>query len=243
MSKKRQKPSVSAAPDNTIPFERTSSRSGPIIIPKNRVQEEYLSLLADPDKKVVFAAGVAGSGKTLLAMVAGIQGLRNGTFKRLILTRPAIGVDGESHGYLPGDLTSKMMPWTQPLIDVLRESYDMPQIEQMIQEQTIELAALAFLRGRSFKNCFIVLDEAQNTSVNQMKMLLTRLGEGCKVVVTGDLEQLDKPFVKDNGFRDFIDRIPERDNMIAKVEFDQRHVVRSAICARILELYDAPIVK
>jgi phosphate starvation-inducible protein PhoH and related proteins len=237
MSKKRQKMDAVTAPTNTIQFDRQARKSAPIIVPRNIIQEEYLDLLKDPRKHIVFAAGPAGTGKTLLAMMAGIQALKEGEVNRLILTRPAVGVEGESHGYLPGDLTSKMLPWTQPLMDVLRECYDVQQIEQMIQNQVIELAALSFLRGRTFKNGWIVFDEAQNSSMNQMKMILTRIGEGSKIIVTGDLAQKDKPFAKDNGFKDFLERIPVNDSMIGCVTFDQRHIERHAIVSRVLSLY------
>ena len=238
MSKKRQRAETpQSAASNTIQFERQTRRAMPVIVPRNAVQEEYLDLLTDPQKVVVFAVGPAGTGKTLLAMMAGIQALREGKVKRLILTRPAVGVEGESHGFLPGDLTSKMMPWTQPLMDVLRECYDLPQIEKMIEDQVIELAPLAFMRGRTFKHCWIVFDEAQNSSINQMKMFLTRLGDGTKAVVTGDLAQMDKPFVKDNGLKDFVHRIQQDERMISTVQFDNRHIERHPIVSRVLKLY------
>jgi phosphate starvation-inducible PhoH-like protein len=239
MSKKQRRAEAQAAEaNNTIQFERQARRNNQVIVPRNAVQEEYLDLLNDAQKHIVFAVGPAGTGKTLLAMMAGIQALREGQAKRLILTRPAVGVEGESHGFLPGDLTSKMMPWTQPLMDILRECYDIPQIEQMIQNQIVELAPLAYMRGRTFKNCWIVLDEAQNTSINQMKTILTRLGEGSKLIVTGDLDQMDRPYVKDNGLRDFISRLPENEKMMGKIEFKKQHVERHPIVARVLELYE-----
>lgn len=239
MSKKhRRAEALAAEANNTIQFERQARRQNQVIVPRNAVQEEYLDLLNNSQKHIVFAVGPAGTGKTLLAMMAGIQALREGRVKRLILTRPAVGVEGESHGFLPGDLTSKMMPWTQPLMDILRECYDTSQIEQMILSQIIELAPLAYMRGRTFKNCWIVLDEAQNTSINQMKTILTRLGDGSKLIVTGDLDQMDRPFVKDNGLRDFISRLQDDEKMIGRIEFKKQHVERHPIVARVLELYE-----
>lgn len=238
MSKKQRRAEAHAAEaNNTIQFERQARRSNQVIVPRNAVQEEYLDLLTDSQKCIVFSIGPAGTGKTLLAMMAGIEALREGRVKRLILTRPAVGVEGESHGYLPGDLTSKMMPWTQPLMDILRECYDATQIELMIQNQIIELAPIAYLRGRTFKHCWIVLDEAQNTSVNQMKAILTRLGDGSKLIVTGDLDQMDRPYLKDNGLRDFIERLPENEKMMGKIQFKKQHIERHPIVARVLELY------
>jgi phosphate starvation-inducible PhoH-like protein len=239
MSKKRQKPEDSGIINiNTIPQANPRSRrTFPVIVPRNSVQEQYMDMLYDPSKLIIFASGPAGTGKTLLAMMAGIAALRENKIAKLILTRPAVGVEGESHGYLPGDLTSKMMPWTQPLIDILRDCYDLPQIESMIESNVIELAALSFLRGRTFKNSWIVFDEAQNSSINQMKMLLTRIGEGSKMVITGDLAQMDKPFAKENGFRDFISRIPKNDNMISNIAFDHRHIERHPVVAKVLGLY------
>jgi phosphate starvation-inducible PhoH-like protein len=192
----------------------------------------------DPTKYIVFAVGPAGTGKTLLAMMAGIQALRDGTVKRLILTRPAVGVEGESHGYLPGDLNSKMAPWTQPLFDIIRECYDMNQIEQMIQNQTIELAPLAYMRGRTFKNAWVIADEMQNATPAQMKMLLTRIGEGSKIILTGDLAQTDRK-ASQNGLLDFKTLVSQigKCRFVSGIEFNYNHIERHPAVAEILKIY------
>jgi phosphate starvation-inducible PhoH-like protein len=237
MSKKRQQQKAATNANNTIQFDRVQKNSLNIV-PRNTVQEEYLDLLMDPTKYIVFAVGPAGTGKTLLAMMAGIQALRDGTVKRLILTRPAVGVEGESHGYLPGDLNSKMAPWTQPLFDIIRECYDMNQIEQMIQNQTIELAPLAYMRGRTFKNAWVIADEMQNATPAQMKMLLTRIGEGSKIILTGDLAQTDRK-ASQNGLLDFKTLVSQigKCRFVSGIEFNYNHIERHPAVAEILKIY------
>lgn len=208
------------------------------LLPKTLNQETYINLLTDPDKLIVFATGPAGTGKTMLAMLAGILALKSGQVKRLVLTRPAVGVDDEQHGFLPGDLNSKMEPWTRPLFDVLAEYYDRPTITRMIDEQTIEISPLAFMRGRTFKDAWIIADEMQNATPNQMKMLLTRIGEGSKMVITGDTRQTDRREL-DNGLLDFQKLVEQfkRTKFVSGVEFEGKDIQRHPAVSEVLKIY------
>jgi phosphate starvation-inducible PhoH-like protein len=171
------------------------------IYPKNLSQETYLLKLNDPNKMIIFAIGPAGTGKTMLAVQWAIDQLKYGDAEKIIITRPAVSVD-EHHGFLPGDLNQKMEPWTKPIMDVFAENYHAKEIENMIQEGVIETSPLAYMRGRTFKNAVVIADEMQNATPSQMKMLLTRLGVGSKMVVTGDLQQADRP--SNNGLLEFL---------------------------------------
>lgn len=222
---------------NTISFKQAKQRKTIDLIPKSINQETYILSLTNPETHIVVTTGPAGTGKTYLAMLAAIQELRNGTINRLVLTRPAVGVDDEKHGFLPGDLNAKMEPWTKPLLDVLREYYSVKEIEGMLADGIIEIAPLAFMRGRTFKNCWIVLDEAQNATPGQIKMLLTRIGEGSKIIVTGDIEQTDRKKA-DNGLMDLQSRLSKTN--IAGLDickFDLRDVQRHPMIEHIIKLY------
>lgn len=205
------------------------------LVPKNLAQEEYIEYLNDEQKNIVFAVGPAGTGKTYLAVLKAIQGLREGQIKKLILTRPAVSVD-EKHGFLPGDLNAKMQPWLLPIIDYLEEYYSMEQINTLIKENVIEIAPLGFMRGRSFKNAFIIADEIQNATPSQVKMLLTRFGEGCKMVITGDLAQHDRGF-EQNGLKDFLDRFSGSSSRIETVRFQNCHIERHPVVSEVLGIY------
>ncbi len=171
------------------------------IYPKNLNQESYLLKLNDPKKMIVFAIGPAGTGKTMLAVQWAIDQLKYGDATKIVITRPAVSVD-EQHGFLPGDLQQKMEPWTKPIMDVFAENYNAREITNMITEGVIETSPLAYMRGRTFKNAVIIADEMQNATPSQMKMLLTRLGQGSKMIVTGDLQQADRP--SNNGLLEFL---------------------------------------
>jgi phosphate starvation-inducible PhoH-like protein len=209
-----------------------------ILLPKTLKQEEYIDLLLDNSKNIVFATGPAGTGKTLLAVLAAIKALKERQVDKIIITRPAVSVDDEQHGFLPGNLVQKMEPWTKPIMDVLQEHYSCKDIAGMLEEQIIEIAPLAYMRGRNFKRSWIIFDEAQNATVNQMKMVLTRLSDKSKLVVTGDLRQLDRRYNEDNGLKDFVERLQSSpSNLIAFVNFAHRDIQRHPVVSEVLKIY------
>lgn len=207
------------------------------LIPKSVNQENYILALLDENTDVVVVSGPAGTGKTYLAMLSAIKAYRSGECNHIILTRPAVSVDDEKHGFLPGDLTAKMEPWTRPLLDVLKEFYSMKELTYMLEEQIIEIAPLAFMRGRTFKNCYIVLDEGQNATPAQLKMLLTRIGENSKIIVTGDIDQTDRK-TSENGLLDLTNRLKKSQvDGIRCCEFTKKDVQRHKIIEKVLNLY------
>lgn len=226
--------------ENTIDFSQGQTYRKPksiALVPRTRNQERLVLALLDEDQHIVVTAGPAGTGKTYLAMQAAVKSLKEGTCERIVLTRPAVGVEDEDHGFLPGDLNAKMEPWTRPLMDVLRETYRPQDIAAMIENQLIEISPLAFMRGRTFKHSWIIADEMQNATPNQMKMLMTRIGVGSKIVITGDVEQTDRPG-SNNGLLDLCTRLDRMDvNGIAVCHLEARDVQRHAIIGNVLKLY------
>lgn len=207
------------------------------LIPKSFNQETYIDLLQNPQRLIVFAAGPAGTGKTMLAVLAALKAFRSGECSKIVITRPAVGVDDEQHGFLPGTLNQKMEPWTRPIFDIIEEYYRPQEVLRLLEEKYIEIAPLAYMRGRTFKNSWIIADEMQNATPSQMKMLLTRLGENSKMVVTGDTQQADRK-AKDNGLLDFQRLIKDFDSQyIAGVEFAVKDVRRHPAVAEVLKLY------
>ncbi len=201
---------------------------------KNANQSKYFHAMKTHDLN--FAIGTAGTGKTFLAIAAGLHHLLNKDVERLILTRPAVEA-GEALGFLPGDIEEKITPYLQPMYDALHTLLNTNQLNKLLETQTIEIAPLAFMRGRTLNNSFIVLDEAQNTTVAQMKMFLTRLGQGSKMVITGDLTQADLPKHQTNGLRNATEIL----NKIEGVHFTQftnEDVVRHRLIQDIVEAYD-----
>jgi phosphate starvation-inducible PhoH-like protein len=198
-------------------------------------QKTYLQKLQDEAISIVFAIGPAGTGKTMLAVMHGIKLFQEGLVDKIIVTRPAVSVD-EDLGFLPGTLNEKMAPWTRPIFDVLGEYYKQTDIAKMLEEGVIEISPLAYMRGRTFKNAYIIADEMQNATVNQMKMLLTRLGEGSKMVVTGDLAQADR--VNDNGLINFCNLLTNKQpKHIDIVQFDAKDIERHQAVREVLEIY------
>ena len=206
------------------------------ILPRNRNQETYVLKLLDHRKDIVFGIGPAGTGKTLLAVQVAVKLFKEGVIDKIIVTRPAGSVD-EDLGFLPGTLEQKMAPWTRPIFDVLREYFNANEIEGMIKESIIEIAPLAYMRGRTFKNSFILADEMQNATSSQMKMLLTRLGENSKMAVTGDLAQADR--MQDNGLINFVNLLQNAGNAthLDIVRFEQRDIERHNAVKEVLQVY------
>jgi phosphate starvation-inducible PhoH-like protein len=201
-------------------------------------QAAYNKLLQNMSIPIVVGTGPAGTGKTFIASYVGAQKLASGAVNKLVLTRPAVSVD-EQHGYLPGTIEQKMAPWTRPIFDSLGKYYTKKQIKGMLADEVIEICPLAYMRGRTFENAWVIADEMQNSTANQMKMILTRIGHGSRIVVTGDVTQFDRGFA-DNGLSDFISRLGNIDG-IGHVEFDESDITRHYIIKDILEMYEKNI--
>lgn len=221
-----------------------SKRSGTEIIIKTKRgqvrgrgenQQQYLRSIADHD--VSFGIGPAGTGKTYLAVASAVEALERDQVRRIILTRPAVE-SGERLGFLPGDLAQKIDPYLRPLYDALYEMLGFEKVARLMERNVIEVAPLAYMRGRSLNESFIILDEAQNTTVEQMKMFLTRIGFGSKVVVTGDVTQIDLPKGQQSGLRQVIDILKDVDGLGFSF-FTPKDVVRHPLVKRIVEAYDA----
>ncbi len=188
---------------------------------------------------LLFALGPAGTGKTYTAIALAVRALRNREVKRIVLSRPAVEA-GENLGFLPGDLKEKIDPYLQPLYDALYDMIPAKKLESHIEEGIIQIAPLAFMRGRTLDNAFIILDEAQNTTLNQMKMFLTRMGKHSQVMVTGDITQIDLPKVQDSGLVQSL-RILDKIKGIAIIELDGRDIVRHRLVKEIVKAYDKHI--
>ena len=203
-----------------------------VVLPRN----VYIDLLDNDTKNIVFAIGPAGTGKTMLAVQMAIRALKAGECDKIVVTRPAVSVD-EQHGFLPGTLVDKMAPWTRPIFDVFEEYWTPKQIAGMIEDGSIEIAPLAYMRGRTFKESWILADEMQNATPSQMKMLLTRIGEGSKIIVTGDLAQHDRGY-ESNGLKDFVQNLEaNRTNRIGKVQFATGDIERHPAVTEVLKIY------
>ena len=197
-------------------------------------QRRYLELLTS-HAPVIVGTGPAGTGKTLLACQVGSRALLSGQVQRLVLTRPAVSVD-EQHGFLPGNLNKKMEPWTRPMFDALYRYFPIKKVNEMIENQKIEVCPLAYMRGRTFDNAWIIGDEMQNSTPSQMKMLMTRIGEGSKMVIAGDGNQHDRGF-EVNGLADLIKRIDPESDSIKHLMFTDDDVVRAEVIKEILGMY------
>ena len=220
---------------NVVDLQFYQKKNQVTILPRNKNQETYMLKLLDRKKDIIFGIGPAGTGKTLIAVQVAVKLFKEGRVDKIIVTRPAVSVD-EDLGFLPGTLEQKMAPWTRPIFDVLREYFNAREISGMIDEGIVEIAPLAYMRGRTFKNAFILADEMQNATQNQMKMLLTRIGTGSKMVVTGDLAQADR--LRDNGLIQFVEQLEEKE--IARLDIvrcAKGDIERHEAVREVLEIY------
>ena len=202
--------------------------------PKTLMQSSYAKALRSTLKPVVVATGPAGSGKTMMACQAAAEALSQKKCERIILTRPIVSVD-EDLGFLPGNIDEKMDPWTRPMFDIMSKYYSRSQLLQMVKSKSIEVSPLAYMRGRTFDGCFIIGDEMQNSTPNQMKMMLTRLGEDSKMVITGDPMQCD---LAESGLVDLVDRMSYKElEYLEHIVLGDEDIQRHEAVKEILELY------
>lgn len=229
-----------AKPDEGFDFKKLGkekidvSVKGALVTPKTRGQIEYIDAIKKND--IVFGVGPAGTGKTYLAMAMAVNAFKKGIVRRIILTRPAIEA-GENLGFLPGDLVEKVLPYLRPLYDALYDMMEANKVEELTEQGLIEVAPLAFMRGRTLNDAFVVLDEAQNSTPFQMKMFLTRLGFDSKTVITGDVTQSDLPKGQENGLVD-AEKVLSGIDGINFVHLTGQDVVRHELVQRIIKAYD-----
>ena len=209
--------------------------------PRNYSQNRLLNCLKNKNQKIVIATGPAGTGKTLFATEQGVRNFLRGDYIKLIFTRPTVSVD-EELGFLPGTLEEKMAPWVRPIYDILYNFITVKCASALLEEKIIEICPLGYMRGRTFKNCWIVADEMQNCTVSQMKMLLTRLGENSRLIITGDLEQHDR-HGEINGLEDFLNKLKgRRSDSISSVEFDKGDIEREDVVKEVLDIYETSVI-
>lgn len=221
------------------PKEKTHTE-GKFSKPKNASQGLYVNNLNNLNNKIIIATGPAGTGKTLFATEYGLKQFLMGSFEKIIFTRPAVCVD-EDLGYLPGTLEEKLAPYIRPIYDILYRFLSQEDVSRLIENKTIEISPLAYMRGRTFKNTWIIADEMQNSTISQMKMLLTRLGENSRMVITGDLEQHDRG-TEINGLHDFLEKFSKRrSSSITSIEFDSNDIERERVVKEVLDIYGGNI--
>lgn len=223
-----------------------SKQMTPNYEPRSENQKNYVNFLNDENIPIVLGVGPAGCGKTMFACLQAIQDLRAGNINKIILTRPIVPVEEEELGFLPGNLVKKMDPWTRPIFDIFSEFYQQHEIENMIHCGILEISPLAYMRGRTFKRSFVIADEMQNSTPNQMLMLTTRIGDHSKLVITGDLKQSDRSV--NNGLLDIIDKLKafkdsnkkeKKNARVELIELNNKDVQRSAIVSQILDIYNS----
>ena len=215
-------------------FRLLGGRGRQAVVPRTRTQLAYLKSMEEHD--VVFGIGPAGTGKTYLAVASAVAALKEGDVGRLVLTRPAVEA-GEALGFLPGDLTEKILPYLRPLYDALYDMLDPDEVNRMVERGSIEIAPLAYMRGRTLNNAAIILDEAQNTTSEQMLMFLTRLGQGSRCAVTGDPSQIDLKRGSGSGLLEAMRMLREVEG-VDFVEFARQDVVRHKVVAAIIHAYE-----
>ena len=220
----------------------SKSYSSKSYLPKGYNQQLYVDTLNSPSNKLLFVVGPAGTGKTMFACLKAAELLKSGEINKVVVTRPIVTVD-EDLGFLPGNIAKKMDPWTRPLFDLFLEYYSRTELDYLINKNSIEICPLAFMRGRTFKNSFIIADEMQNSSPNQMKMLTTRIGQNSKMVITGDLQQSD--ILKDNGLKDLINKVNKYNTnlvnttrLINIIDLDNEDIERSEIVKQVIAIYN-----
>lgn len=234
-SKKRNTFKSNYENNNVVSFKPIQKKTTVNIVPRNRNQETYMLDLLDSERDIVFGIGPAGTGKTMLAVQVAVKNFMERSVDKIVITRPAVSAD-EELGFLPGTLEEKMQPWTRPIFDTLSEYFTSKELAGMMEEGIIEISPLSYMRGRTFKNAFIIADECQLTTPNQMKMLLTRLGEGSKMAVTGDLAQADRG--NDNGLLDFLSKFREcSSDRISIIHFSTKDVERHEAVKEVLRIY------
>jgi phosphate starvation-inducible PhoH-like protein len=211
-----------------------------IMKPRNSIQDIYIKQINNDDVSIVLATGPAGTGKSCIAVSAAIDLFKKGKYERIVITRPAVTVD-EEHGFLPGKIEDKLDPWVRPLYDTFYKYYTPDEVKAMIANKIIDICPLAYLRGRTLEDSFIIVDEAQNCSVKQMLMTLTRIGNGSKMIITGDPSQHDRGYEK-SGLTDLIERLYRKNineiKGIAHIQFTAEHVERHPIIKHVLILYE-----
>ena len=221
--------------DNVIQLPTVRRKSKVEIIPRSYNQDIFLGQLEDPNAHIVFGTGPAGSGKTLIATLMAIKKFKAGEIDKIVITRPNVAVDDRDIGHLPGSLMDKMAPWTRPIMDIFEEYYTKKDIIGMIEEGVLEICPIAFIRGRTFKRSWVLVDEAQGTTANSMKSILTRIGNDSKMVITGDINQSD--IGANNGLADFLRKCDDSYSRIAITKFDKSDVVRHPVVVDVLNIY------
>jgi phosphate starvation-inducible PhoH-like protein len=246
-SKKKTPVAVSSYTDD-VPSRQRNKKMSPSYEPRSNNQKSYVDNLQDWNIPIVLGIGPAGCGKTMFACLQAIHELKSGSVDKIILTRPIVPVEEEELGFLPGNLVKKMDPWTRPVFDIFSEFYQQRDIENMIHCGILEISPLAYMRGRTFKRAFIIADEMQNSTPNQMLMLTTRIGDYSKMVITGDLKQSDRS--ADNGLLDFMDKLnfhkQRKDYVegalrIEMTQMEKGDVQRSPIVSQILDIYNKTV--
>jgi phosphate starvation-inducible PhoH-like protein len=221
-------------------MKKDNLKNEPLYVPKTTNQKEYVNALDSKEDCITVVIGPAGTGKTLMACNSAVNYLKENKIDKIIITRPVVPVE-EEIGFLPGSIIKKMDPWTRPIFDILEEYFSKTQVASMMTNGQIEISPLGFMRGRTFKNAFIIADEMQNSSPNQMYMLLTRIGSNSRMVITGDLEQSDK--LENNGLKNLIEKIKLYKNSnqslenIRLIELNACDIQRSELVENVINLY------